>query len=156
MRAFDRISVNLERNSGWFSPLSPLGICLRLLVVLTFIFGAVGFFDAWYLKATSTNNPQNVTEKWQFAHEFDKSLDTITINWCNAVKTKDETIGNNSIEQSLARAYLTEYNLVKAQYNARLNDAFEAKLIVPPNIPHSAPTLARNIIKLGLNDCPIS
>lgn len=154
MKTFDHVGANLEREVGWFSALSPLGIYLRLLVVLTFIFGAVGFFGAWYLESPDAISSPTVTSQWLFTHEYDESLDVIAINWCNAVKAENGTIDDDTVNQHQARFYLTEYNLVKAEYNTRLNNAHEAQLIAPPDVPHSAPTLVQNIVQLGLVGCP--
>ena len=136
--------------------LTPLGFAVRLLgigIAVALVLGLVGFAAGWFRAGTQIISPENVKAQWQFAYDFNESLTAIGQQWCTAKAAEDaETNSDAKLQRTSQRISIEQnYARVKAQYDARLADAFRAKLVKPDDVPKRAPTLAETTRAL---DCP--
>lgn len=133
-----------------FSRQTPLGLLLKVVAVvigLALLFGVVGFFGGWFSEAKRQISPTNVKAQWQFAYDYDRSLDAIARQWCTASKQEgvetDPQIKSSRTNQRIAIE--NNYQRVEAVYDARLADAFRTKYIRPHDVPAQAPSLQENV-----------
>ncbi len=120
---------------------------LALVIALSAIFGVIGFIGGWFSTAVRVVSPQNVTAQWAFAYQYDRDLKAIALQVCAAdAALKTTTQGTDAYDQRVTQreAYQQNYYRVQAQYDARLANAFEAKLVRPRDVPAQAPTLTEN------------
>ncbi len=135
-----------SKSVGWYVGWFVLIICIVGIVggVLSFAFG-------WFGEAKRQISPTNVKAQWQFAYDYDRALDSIARQVCDAnmayVTEPDPAI--KSARQSQLLAQKNNYARVEAQYDARLADAFRAKYIRPHDVPAQAPTLQENLVEVG-------
>jgi hypothetical protein len=135
---------------SWWGNQSFVGLFFKglgLVIVLSLVFGVVGFFGGWFNAGKDIISPANVKAQWQFAYDFDRSLDAISKQYCTAVLVEnaetDPTIKPQRTDQRIAIE--NNYQRVEAEYDGRLADAFRAKLVKPSNVPSVAPTLGENV-----------
>lgn len=111
--------------------------------------GLVGILVlAWVLFLSSIFFPSNVSEQWRFAYEYNRSLIATSQNVCQARKDEaaatDPTVKSQRGSQRIA--YEQNYRRIEAEYDARLANAFEAKLVRPADVPLQAPTLEQELL----------
>lgn len=133
----------VRRSSPWGLGLKVVGVFLATAVVLTLV--GLGF--GWFRAGTQIISPQNVKAQWQFAYDYSESLNAIAGNWCTSKQAEDaETSPDAKLQRQTQRiAQEQNYNRVKAEYDARLADAFRAKWVKPPDVPARAPTLSETV-----------
>lgn len=134
---------------------TPVGLVLRVIAVivaLTLVIGACTFVVSWISEAGKVISPANVKEQWRFAYDYDASLEAIATQWCSlkAVEVAETNPDYKSQRISQRLATETRYAAVAAEYNGRLADAFRAKIVAPPDVPHTAPLLTDKTQRL----CP--
>jgi hypothetical protein len=158
MRTFKQMSDDdFEHETNWLGRQTPFGLVMKVLagvLVLSVVFGVVGFAAGWFRTGTDIISPQNVTEQWRFAYDYDESLGAIAKQWCTAKKVEDaETdpeVKAQRVNQTTAQS--NNYDRVAAEYNGRLRDAFRAKWVKPSDVPTQAPTLEDKVAQLGCYD----
>lgn len=134
--------------------LTPFGLGLRLLgafLAVAVVLSLTGLALGWFRASTQVISPDNVKAQWQFAYDYNESLKAIAGQWCTAKSAEAGAAGaDEKLQRSSQRiAIENNYNRVKAQYDARLDDAFRARLVAPPDVPHRAPTLADEVTQVG-------
>lgn len=132
--------------TGWWKRQSPLGLIVKffgVIIILSVIFGAIGFAAGWFNEGKRIISPANVRAQWQFAYDYDESLGAIALQWCTAkAEETAETNPDYRVQRSTQRiAVENNYNRVAGEYNGRLRDAFRAKLVKPSDVPDRAATL---------------
>lgn len=102
-----------------------------------------GWAFGWFAEPLRITSPENVREQWQFAYQYEESLNAAAQQVCIAEKavTSSESANERTQRKSQLLAYETNYTRIQAEYNARLRNAFEAKLVKPADVPDRAPTL---------------
>lgn len=143
-----------EYDEGWVENQSPMALWVKIVaaVVVALIVACAGsFVFRWLNTGANVISPENVTQQWQFAYEYDRSLTAIAQNWCTAKTVEDQATGDakdQRVSQRVAQENL--YRAKEAQYDAALANAFKAKLVRPPDVPAQAPTLEQKVLSLGL------
>ncbi|MCA9340676.1 MAG: hypothetical protein KDA17_07200 [Candidatus Saccharibacteria bacterium] len=137
---------NEEDSINWLKRQTPVGLFLKAVGVvlgLVTFFGAIGFAAGWFKTTTDVVSPENVTEQWRFAYEFDESLDATARQWCSAKQVEVNETNDEVRSQRVTQRVAIEQNYARiaADYDARLRNAFEAKLVAPPDVPDEAPAL---------------
>lgn len=119
-----------------------LGIGLLLSAIL----GAIGFAAGWISLPAKVFGVENVREQWRFAYEYNESLSAIQGQFCTAQRAVAESVDDAERSQRTTQRIAIEnnYNRVQAQYDAKLKNAFEAKLVRPGDVPEKAPDLNRS------------
>jgi hypothetical protein len=127
-----------DRNVTGFT-LSWLFWVIGIVVVL----GAVGWVLRWASVPGQVVSPENVRAQWAFAYQYDESLQAAARQICAARRAKEESTDANERTQRASQLIALEQNYarIQAEYNARLRDAFQAKLIAPADVPERAPEL---------------
>lgn len=124
------------------------------VVLFVFITVSVILLISWSLGWLSmpfqTTSVENVKKQWGFAYSYNESLKAIAQQVVNTQKLVDSTTDKNvkAQRESQLLAYENNYSRVKAEYDAKLKNAFEAKWIKPSDVPDSAPTLSQMIKQL--------
>lgn len=116
-----------------------LGVFLAVVAILS----VVGFIGGWFKTGADIISPTNVKQQWQFAYTFDESLKAINTQWCSAKDAEDADTNPETKPQRTSQRLAIEQNYakVKAQYDAQLANAFEAKWVKPSDVPDRAPEL---------------
>ena len=120
-------------------------VVMTALVIIAAIFFLMAFSWAmgWVSVPFQVTSAQNVQDQWKFAYTFDESLQAAARQVCStesAIKAADNT-NEASQRRSQLLAIEQNYARIEGQYNARLRNAFEAKLVRPGDVPAQAPTL---------------
>jgi hypothetical protein len=139
-----------EYDETWLENQTLAGILWKLLgaiVAIALVLSVVGFFGGWFNAGRDIISPTNVKAQWQFAYDYDASLDAIAVQWCTAsAAEKAETDPPVKVARTDQRiAIENNYQRVAAEYNGRLRDAFRAKLVRPRDVPAQAQPLADNV-----------
>ena len=127
-----------------------------ILVLLVVAFTALGLVFGWIGGAASVASVDNVKAQYQFAYQDLNSLKATAANACQ----QREFLADPSIspdEKTADRAHLSAYEQnyvrIKAEYDARVQNVFQAKLVKPSDVPLEAPTLAE--AEAAVPGCPV-
>ncbi len=114
------------------------------IIPVILLLGATAWALGWIGAGARIISPENVRVQWQFAYDYQASLEATANNVCRArqdEKAAPEGTTERSQRTSQRIAQEQNYERIRAQYDARLADAFRAKLVRPPDVPDHAPTL---------------
>jgi len=117
-------------------------LVIGLIVGATLVVGRFAF--GWFTAPVQIYSIENVREQWRFAYDYDESLKAAAQQVCIAEKAVQDASSDNEKSQrrSQQMAYETNYTRIEADFNARLRNAFEAKLVKPADVPDKAPSLS--------------
>lgn len=105
--------------------------------------GLVGWAMDWFSTPGQVFSAANVREQWAFAYRYDSSLDAAARQVCSAERAHAEA--TNDAERIQRRSQLAafeqNYYRIQAEYDGRLRNAFEARLVKPSDVPDRAPEL---------------
>lgn len=139
-----------DYDESYFSNMTPAGLFFRIVgavVVIALSLSVIGFFGGWFNAGKEIVSAKNVKAQWQFAYDYDESLDGIAVQHCTAVAAEEaETNPDFKVQRTDQRIAIdNNYERVRAEYNGRLRDAFRARLVAPSDVPDQAPTLQENV-----------
>jgi hypothetical protein len=123
-----------------------LAIILVGIFVLGFVSNTLGFVSLWGNEVKRVVSPDNVRTQFGVLYDNYEALESIAGNVCAAQDVQT----NNTLLESPEFAYAAQYRRVEAQYNARSRDIFQGKVVGPPDLPKTAPTLE----EMKVNVCP--
>lgn len=130
-----------DRNVGVF-----VGKWIAFGILVVVLVGIIGWGIRWASVPGQVASPENVRKQWAFAYDYDESLQSAARQVCAAEQaladTKDAT--ERSQRRSQLMALEQNYSRIQAEYNAKLRNAFDAKLVAPSDVPAKAPDLATN------------
>lgn len=114
------------------------------VMLLSAVFAVLGLVGGWFNAGVNIVSPQHVAQEWQFAYDFEKSLDALGRQHCIAVQAAAaETDPQAKTQRTTQAIQIAElYQQREAQFDSELADAFRARLVAPPDVPHTAPTIA--------------
>lgn len=128
------------------------GVILMLtLGVLGGIATYTGLAGRWLAQPAQILSPENVRAQWAFAYTYEESLAASARQVCiaeAAVKTAT-TDTEATARRSQLIAIQQNYARIEGEYNAKLRNAFEAKLVRPDDVPAIAPTLTQMRTRVG-------
>ncbi len=124
------------------------------IVLLSLLLGGIGFAAGWFREGARVVGVENVKAQWQFAYDYNESLGAIATNYCAAKQAESEQTDPSIRVQftSQVLAHSANYSRVASEYNGRLDDAFRAKLVAPPDVPRQAPSLTDKVAELRVDD----
>lgn len=110
------------------------------IIILFALFTA--FIAGWCAVPFKVFSADNVQDQWQFAYTYDESLSAIARQGCAVERLELEaaTETERSQRRTQLLAIQQNYARVAGEYNARLRNAFEARLVRPPDVPEIAPS----------------
>lgn len=119
------------------------------LMLLTIIGSIFDWSFSWLSVPGQVTSVQNVREQWQFAYDYEASLKAGARQVCDAQRAVERAEGE---PERIARrdhmfAYQVNYQRIKAEYDAALANAFEARFVKPPDVPDRAPSLEENMMR---------
>lgn len=119
------------------------GLCYSLL-----------FLAGWLGTATDVISPDNVREQWQFAYDMQESLMSGARLVCTAQVSYDraQTDAERQQRETQLLARIDLYNQNAARYNARMQDAFRAKLVKPDDVRDRALPLLEAVTVLEVTE----
>ena len=114
----------------------PLGlVAIAMLLLVT------SFVAGWCAVPFKVFSADNVQEQWEFAYTYDESLSAIARQACSVKKLEAEATGSEATQRRTQLLAIEQnYARVASEYNARLRNAFKAKLVRPPDVPEVAPS----------------
>lgn len=123
------------------------GFKTTLIIILCFVvLLVISWAAGWITMPFQTTSVQNVKQQWAFAYQYDESLKAIAQQVVNTQKLVDSSTGDTKTQrETQLLAYQNNYARVKAEYDAKLKNAFEAKWVKPSDVPDIAPTLEEMI-----------
>lgn len=130
--------------------MTPLGIAGRFIagiIALVVLFAVIGFIGGWFNAAKDVVSPKNVKNQYQFAYTYNEALKGIAQNVCNYQKAYDSET-DPAIKSQRQTQLLGEESLYQQrqrEYDAQLENAFQAKYVKPADVPKTAPTLSDEI-----------
>ena len=102
----------------------------------------IAFTLNWVKAPFEVASKENVKTQWEFAYERINTLNAIARQVCIAEKVKDRSRQEALTQRETQLAtYEQNYARVQAEYDAKLANAFEAKLVKPGDVPAKAPSL---------------
>lgn len=133
----------------WF-----LGL-LAVIAVVGIIGGVFGLFGAWFGETKRLAGPQHSREQVTAVLDLSTSMEATAGNVCGAVNSRS-TQDSPTLVEDPAFAYKAMYRKLKAEYDRRMGNFFEAavtrKLPIPAAIgglPKRAPTLEEAMAAAG-------
>jgi hypothetical protein len=128
------------------------GLILLLIVgVLGGLATYTGLAARWFAQPAQILSPENVRAQWAFAYTYEESLAASARQVCvaEAAVKAATTDAEGSARRSQLFAIQQNYARIEGEYNAKLRNAFEAKLVRPDDVPTIAPTLAQMRVRVG-------
>ena len=118
---------------GFFAPVAAT-------LIVTVIVG-------WMSTGAELISGDNVAKQWAFAYQYEESLKSEALQICNAEKAL--AASTNVTEQTQRRSQVlamqNNYHRIAQEFDARLRNAFEAKLVAPPDVVRAAPSLSEMV-----------
>lgn len=155
---WDRRERDFEQRPWWMS--LKIGLCLLALVfVLALVGGLLSGVLDWGGEAKRITGPANAREQYTEIIRDQADMDAAVGNICSArgAKTAAPTADDPLLVETPALAYEATYRRTKADYDRRIQNAFEAGLIRKytslgdqRRFPNPAPTLEDRLA----TDCP--
>lgn len=112
------------------------------IVAVLVLLGIVGFIVSWIGAAAEVVSPDNVRQQYALAYQDYNALQATAQNACvirDAVKNATSDDEKTQRESQLL-AVQTNYNNIASQYEARMQNIFQAKKVKPTDLPFQAPT----------------
>ena len=104
------------------------------------VLGILGWVIRWASVPGQVISPENVRKQWAFAYQYDESLQAAARQVCATEKATN--IATDPQEKTQRRSQQLDlennYARIEAEFNARLRNAFEAKLVAPNDVPSAA------------------
>lgn len=141
-REYDRLT-NHPIRTGFKWLIGIIAVCVTIALIV----GAVTWITSWGAEAGRVTGVQNTREQVTKILQADADMTAAAENACEA-KTAAKTAGDPTLIEDPTLAYRATYRRIEADYNARMNNIFEAYITaknpLPGTInqlPRKAPTL---------------
>ena len=98
----------------------------------------------WMSTGAGLISADNVAKQWAFAYQYEESLKSEALQICNAEKAlaASTNVAEQTQRRSQVLAMKNNYHRIAQEFDARLRNAFEAKLVAPPDVVREAPSLS--------------
>lgn len=124
-----------------------IAIAITVAVVIAVVGGVIGFVGDWGSEAKRVASPENVREQNTAIIEAWQGMEAAAANACNAKDSAKEN-GDPTLVEDPALAYKATYRRLRADYNRRMANLYEAQAVrnlpLPSNLrsyPKRAPSL---------------
>jgi hypothetical protein len=124
--------------------LHPFGFAAKVIggfLALALILGVFGFAMGWFRTGVKVISPANVTAQYRLAFQDYNGLQATASNAC-VMRDSLATLSGDAFNQRQSEllAVIANYNRVKAEYEARMQNIFEANKVKPAQLPFEAPS----------------
>lgn len=113
-------------------------------IVVASIIGGIGHFAlGWWSTAVKVVSPENVTAQYRLAFQDYNALEAAAQNACivrDALNGLEPGSDAYNQRQSQLLAIQSNYNRIKSEYEARMQNIFEANKVKPAQLPFEAPS----------------
>ena len=132
-----------QYNFPWGPTFRIIGIVVVLVLVIGIIAGPVGLLLDWYGAGQRIVSPENVERQFRLAYDSYEGMEALAQQACNFEDLVAQASSDNERiqRQNQLVAVQNRYEQVRAQYEARYEDAFRAALVGPRDLPRDAPSL---------------
>jgi len=146
-----------DYDEDYVSNLTPAGIFFRVLgtiVVLGVLVTLLGIPLGWFNKAVEVVSPKNVEAQYAAIYQDYQALQKGAQNVCDMRSARDQSTSDDEKSQRVSQVLAVQqlFNRNAADYDARWQNAFQAKFVGPHDVPTTAPLLADLTTKIP--DCP--
>jgi hypothetical protein len=113
-----------------------------VIIIITILLAS--WILGWITMPWELTSPRNVKEQWTWAYEQHESLKATAQQVCIAERAVElaQSDTERTQRQTQLIAYETNYSRLAADYDAKMQNAFEMKLIKPADLPWRAPVLS--------------
>ena len=121
-----------------------IAIVVAGFVALVIGLTALGFALDWFGTGVKIVSPENVKAQYEFAYQDTRALRADATNVCGELHVlADPTVSadEKTSRRSQLLAYQQLYAKTEADYDARVANVFQAKLVKPSDVPLVSPTL---------------
>lgn len=120
------------------------GKWLLWIIGMVLVLGAIGWVINWASVPGEIASAENVKKQWEFAYTYEESLKSAARQVCSAERalTDAQLPDERTQRRSQVMALEQNYSRIQAEFNARLRNAFQAKLVAPSDVPETAPELS--------------
>lgn len=117
-----------------------MAIFLVVIGILVLMFGFTRFVLGWFGAGAEIVSPTNVKQQYALVIGDWEALQQEAANAC-AARSAPERENSPTFLEDPSFAYAAKYRETAADYNRRMNNLFEAKIVAPGGYPRRAPTL---------------
>lgn len=126
--------------------LTPAGLFLRVMAaiaVFAVVFGLLGFVLGWFNTAVKVVSPNNVQAQYGAIYQDYQALQKGAQNVCDLRVARDQSTTADEKSQRVSQVLASQqlFNRNAADYDARWQNAFQAKYVGPHDVPITAPAL---------------
>lgn len=110
---------------------------------------AIAWALGWVAVPFRVTSSENVQKQWTFAYQYEEALRASAAQYCSAKKAVESATSDNEKSQRRSQQLAIEQNYarIQAEYDAKLRNAFEAKLVRPADVPARAATLSDMVLQ---------
>lgn len=129
-----------DERTGNFRFWKTFWIVVGVVIVISIVFGVIGFIGDWGREGKRIVSPTNVKAQHTAIIEDWETAITSSRNACSVGKPSKEE-GDPVLVEDPALAYAATYRRIVVDYNRRQKNLFESKLVGPPGYPREIPRL---------------
>jgi hypothetical protein len=127
----------------------PFLVFVLTVIVLSMLLGLMGLFLGWFHTGTQVVGPANVKRQWRKVYDLYESMEKGARQVCDAQEALEQSAASVTEQRrSQVMAYKQAYYAAQKQYNAAVDNFFEAGLVKPPDLPGRAPELESMMVQV--------
>jgi hypothetical protein len=142
---WDRRVESFDRHPGWTTFRWLLGAVLLVLLLMVVLM-PFGWGFAWLKTARDVAGPDNTRDQAFALRDDYRSLEATAGNVCDVGRSGSSSKNDPTLVEHPDFAYRAQYRRIKADYDRRMDNAFEAGWVrhypFLNDLPREAPTLS--------------
>lgn len=150
----DRAYTRFTDRPGW-TLAKWAGAAIGVIVAIAVLGSVLGFIGSWGGEAKRIASPDNVREQNTQIIDAWESMAAAAENACAARAAAGREDGDPTLVEDPSLAYAATYRRIRAGYNRRMANLYEAQLVrkvpLPSNLrsyPERAPTLEQQLAEM--------
>jgi len=112
---------------------------IGIFLVIGIVVGVAGFVGRWWDRGVEVVSPENVTEQHRGIIQQWESMKVSASNACSAVQQSEGNSKSPTMVEDVTLAYAATFRNSVAEYQRRMDNLFEAKIVAPPGYPTDVP-----------------
>lgn len=110
-----------------------------VLIGLGLVASALGLALGWFERGVQVVSPQNVTEQHRGIIQQWEAMKVSASNACSAVQQSESSSKSPTMVEDVTLAYAATFRNSVAEYQRRMDNLFEAKIVAPSGYPSDVP-----------------